>query len=222
MRKRATPREISAHARHRDSVETRATILKAAGQVYAEYGLAGARTEGIAAAAGVNKALLYYYFKSKEGLYQAVVGSQVREFQMQARGVLSAKGPAGPILLRYVSYHFDFMANHPNYPRIFQRMMMEGDPALERMIREHSIPLSKLLAALLERGMKSGEFRRLNKEHTIISVSGLTAHYFNIAPAFRVVTGQEPYSKANLATRKAEVLKFIRYALFRNPEAAEQ
>jgi TetR/AcrR family transcriptional regulator len=221
MLKRAIPREIPSHARHRDSVETRATILKAAEHIYADCGLAGARTEAIAAAAGVNKALLYYYFQSKEALYQAVVGSQVQDFQQQAREVLSGKGPAGPILLRYVSYHFDFIGTHPHYPRIFQRMMMEGDPALERMIREHSIPLKKLLVALLDRGMRSGEFRRLNKEHTIVSIAGLTAHYFNIAPAFRVVTGQDPYSKANLATRKAEVLKFIRYALFRDPEAAE-
>jgi TetR/AcrR family transcriptional regulator len=220
MAKRATQKQIPAHARHRDSVESRATILKAAERIYAEYGLAGARTEAIAAAAGVNKALLYYYFKSKEGLYQAVVGSQLQEFQKQAREVLSAKGPAGPILMRYVSYHFDFIGTHPNYPRIFQRMMMEGDRALERTIREHSIPLKKLLVAVLERGMRSGEFRRVDKGHTIVSIAGLAAHYFNIAPALRLVTGQDPYSKANLATRKAEVLKFIRYALFRNPEAA--
>ena len=222
MTKRANKEDLSAHAKHRDSVETRATILRAAEQVYAEHGLAGARIDAIAAAASVNKALLYYYFKSKEELYQAVVGSQVREFQQQAREVLSAKGPAGPILLRYVSYHFDFMATHPHYPRIFQRMMMEGDAALERMIREHSIPLAKRLQALLERGMKSGEFRRLNKGHTIVSIAGLTACYFNIAPAFQVVTGQDPYSKANLAMRKAEVLKFVRYALFSDPEAGEQ
>src|SRR5208283_5773 len=221
MAKRATQKEIPAHARHRDSVESRATILKAAERIYAECGLAGARTEAIAAAAGVNKALLYYYFKSKEGLYQAVVGSQLQEFQQQAREVLSARGPAAPILLRYVSYHFDFIGTHPNYPLIFQRMMMEGDRTLQRMVREHSIPLKKRLVALLERGMKSGEYRRMDKGHTIVSIAGLTAHYFNIAPAFRVITGQDPYSKVNLALRKAEVIKFIRHALFRNPEAAE-
>jgi TetR/AcrR family transcriptional regulator len=221
MAKGTAQKPISEHLRHRDSAETRATILKAAGQVYAEYGLAGARTDGIAAAAGVNKALLYYYFKSKEGLYQAVVGSQVQEFQKQACEILSEKGPAGPILLRYVSYHFDFIGTHPQYPRIFQRMMMEGDPGLERMIREYSVPLKKLLEALLERGMKAGEFRRLSKEHTLVSIAGLTAHYFNIAPAFRMITGQDPYSKANLAARKVEVLKFIRYALFRDPEGTE-
>ena len=214
-------RPIPDRARHHDSVETRAAILRAAERIYAEGGLAGARTEAIAAAARVNKALLYYYFKSKEGLYQAVVGSQVREFQRKAEEILSARGQAGSTLLRYVSYHFDFIGTHPHYPRIFQRMMMEGDRTLERMVREYSIPLSKLLVAVLERGMKAGEFRRLDKGHTIVSIAGMTAHYFNIAPAFRMITGQDPYSKPNLAMRKAEVLKFIRYALFRNPEAAE-
>jgi TetR/AcrR family transcriptional regulator len=189
--------------------------------MYAEYGLAGARTDAIAAAAGVNKALLYYYFKSKESLYEAVVGSQMQEFFNQAREVLSAKGPAGPILMRYVSNHFDFIGTHPNYPRIFQRMMMEGDRNLYRMIREYSLPLKKVFEALLDRGMKSGEFHVLDKEHTLVSISGLISHYFNIAPTFQAITGQNPYSKAKLATRKAEVLKFIRYALFRNPEASE-
>lgn len=215
------PAEISVHIRHRDSAETRAAILRAAGQVYAEHGLAGARTDGIAAAAGVNKALLYYYFKSKEGLYQAVVGDQLKDFSQQAREVLSAKGPAGPILLRYVSYHFDFIGTHPQYPRIFQRMMMEGDRVLERLAREHSLPLKKLLVDLLERGMSSGEFRRLDKEHTVLSIAGMIAHYFNIAPALRAITGRDPFSKTNLEARKAEVLKFIRYALFRDPEGTE-
>ena len=49
--------------------QTRARILDAAVREFSENGLAGARTEQIAEAAGVNKALLYYYFKSKEALY---------------------------------------------------------------------------------------------------------------------------------------------------------
>jgi TetR/AcrR family transcriptional regulator len=219
MAKRVPGQGTHGHAKHRDSAETKASILKAAERIYAEHGLAGARTDAIAAAAGVNKALLYYYFRSKEELYQAVVGSQLKEFQEQARKVLSAKGPAGPILLRYVSYHFDFIGTHPNYPRIFQRIMMEGDQALEQLIRQFSVPLKRLLLALLERGMQSGEFRCIDKGHAMISIAGLTVHYFNIAPAFRLITGQDPFSEANLAARKAEVLNFIRYALFHHPEA---
>jgi AcrR family transcriptional regulator len=218
--KRFVKRESPAHARQRDSIETRGAILRAAERIYADNGLAGARMEAIAAAASVNKALLYYYFKSKEDLYQAVIGSQLREFAKETEKVLSAKGPAAPILLRYVSYHFDFIGTHPYYPRIFQRMLMENDPTLGRIVREHSIPLMKMLRALLLRGIRSGEFRRLDPEHALVSIAGLTGHYFNIAPAIRAMTGRDPYDKANLARRKSEVLNFIRYALFRDPEAA--
>jgi TetR/AcrR family transcriptional regulator len=220
MRRRKINRGLN-RRHHHDSAATRAAIVKAAERIYAEYGLAGARVDAIAAAAGVNKALLYYYFRSKEDLCQAVVGTHLREFHRQAEKVLSAKGPAGPILLRYVSNHFDFIGTHPHFPRIFQRVMMGEERTLERMLREHSIPLLKMLLALVERGMRSGEFRRLDREHTIISLTGLTAHYFNVAPAFRMISGQDPFSKANLARRKAEVLKFIRHALFRHPEASE-
>ena len=53
--------------------ESRAAILRAAAQEFAEHGIAGARTDAIARAARVNKALLYYYFKDKETLYGAVL-----------------------------------------------------------------------------------------------------------------------------------------------------
>src|ERR1051325_924828 len=53
--------------------KTRAAILKAALKEFSEEGVSGARTDEIARRAGVNKALLYYYFKDKEGLYAAAL-----------------------------------------------------------------------------------------------------------------------------------------------------
>src|SRR6185369_3550193 len=73
---RAVPatRNIPAH-RSRNAEHSREAILKAAVREFAQEGVAGARTDEIARAAGVNKALLYYYFKDKEALYGAVVDS---------------------------------------------------------------------------------------------------------------------------------------------------
>ena len=59
--------------RSRNAEHSREAILKAAVREFAQEGVAGARTDEIAHAAGVNKALLYYYFKDKEGLYGAVL-----------------------------------------------------------------------------------------------------------------------------------------------------
>src|ERR1700735_5920987 len=91
------------------SAETRAAILSAAGRVFAKSGLAGARTDAIADAAGVNKALLYYYFKSKESLYEAVVEDHFSEFNRQALEVLAAPGTARGGVMRYVSPAFVFL-----------------------------------------------------------------------------------------------------------------
>ena len=66
---------------------TRSRILDAAVREFSENGLAGARTEQIAEIAGVNKALLYYYFKSKEALYRAALETVAqRVLEMQPGG----------------------------------------------------------------------------------------------------------------------------------------
>src|SRR5512141_1670303 len=86
---------------------SREAILLAAERIFAEAGLAGARTDAIAAAAGVNKALLYYYFKSKDDLYEAVLERHFRDFSLRAAEVLARKASARETLLEFVSMHFD-------------------------------------------------------------------------------------------------------------------
>ena len=160
MRSRTKHRQSGRQVR---SAETRAAILAAASGIFAKSGLAGARTEAIAAAAGVNKALLYYYFKSKESMYEAVIEEHFSEFNRQALEVLSAPGPARAILLRYVSLHFDFIsARHQSAP-LFQQLMMTGGKFLERLIHKYFAPRGEALGKLIERGMRSGEFRRADR-----------------------------------------------------------
>jgi len=206
--------------RQRSTAESRTSILEAAGRIFAGQGLSGARTDVIAAEAGVNKALLYYYFKNKEDIYWAVLDEEVTGFHLKALTLLSQEGPAAPTLLRYVSNHFDFICAHPHYPRLFQMMMMAGGRRCERLVAERIIPVAQKLDALLRRGIRSGELRPFDVGHTAVSLVALTVFYFNAAPIIRLVSGRDPFNTANLRKRKAEVLKFIRYALFTDPEAA--
>ncbi len=207
---------------HRNRAATQRTILKAAERIFAEVGLAGARTDAIAASAGVNKAMLYYYFKSKDGLYRAVLEANVEEFRRTSEEVLSGSGSPGRLLLQYVSNHFDFIGARPYYPRLFQRLVMAGDRSVEDIVRTHFIPLSGRLRELIERGTRSGELRQLDPRHAVISLIALTVFYFSIAPWVRKVGGADVFSREEQMRRKEEVLRFIRYALFRNPEAAER
>lgn len=205
--------------RGRRGQETRAAILRAAERIFAEAGLAGARTDAIAAQARVNKALLYYYFKSKEALFQAVLEDHLKEFSRRAMDALSTDGPAGHALLRYVSTHFNFISARPLYPALFHRLMLSGGKPFARLVKDNFLPLSRKLVGLIERGIREGEFRRVDSHHAAISIVALTVFYFSAAPVVRVLGKIDPYAMNQVARRKGEVLKFIRYGLFRDPEA---
>src|SRR5215468_924624 len=82
--------------------ESRAAILKAAVQEFAREGVAGARTDAIALSAGVNKALLYYYFKDKEALYQAVLDDVFSGVRAAIHEALSKDLPPRERLAAYI------------------------------------------------------------------------------------------------------------------------
>jgi TetR/AcrR family transcriptional regulator len=222
MHKAPNHKAAARYPRHHDSAATREAILEAAERIFGDEGLEGARTDAIAAAAGVNKALLYYYFRSKEGLYRAVLEGYLADFNRQALEVLTSQGSARSLLLRYINLHFDFIGAHRHHGPLFQRMLMEDQKSLVRLAQEYVLPRSKALVKVIERGMRSGEFRGMNSIHAAISLLSLIVFYFSSAPVLRAVSGMDAYAKANLARRREEVLKFVRYALFKDPESEVQ
>ena len=198
---------------------SRAAILAAAERLFANAGLDGARTEAIAADAGVNKAMLYYYFKSKEALYEAILEKHAREFYERAIAVLEPEGHARDTVLAYVGMSFDFIAARPYFPVLVQRLSMSGDRPFESLARKYSLPLTGRLTRVIRKGIRSGEFRRVDPEHTVILLAALTRFYFAVAPVVRALTRKDPYAKDNLRRLRRSVLEFIRHGLFRNPEA---
>src|SRR5277367_3059094 len=108
-------------------------ILAAAELQFAEQGMAGARTEEIATAARANKAMLYYYFGNKRRLHRAVLENILRQFRGRVLGTPKKNASASERFFSYISEYFDFLATHPNYPRLVQREAMEAGRGFEWM-----------------------------------------------------------------------------------------
>src|SRR3984885_3642636 len=100
--------------------ESRASILRAAVAEFAEHGIAGARTDAIARSAHVNKALLYYYFKDKDALYEAVLDHVFSGLRERVMPVLDSKLPPREKMLQYLGTYFDYIAANPRFPRVVQ------------------------------------------------------------------------------------------------------
>jgi TetR/AcrR family transcriptional regulator len=199
--------------------QSRAAILQAAVHEFAQEGVAGARTDAIARAARVNKALLYYYFKDKEALYGAVLDQVFGGLIASTGEALSRDLPPRQKIIAYAGAHFDYVASHPLYPRIVQGEMMGAGrgraPQLGRIVKQYFRPLFGRVSEVLREGEASGDFRAVDPLHFVPSMIAVIVFYFTSAPVTRLMTGKDPMSKERIAARRAAVLDFISAALFR-------
>jgi TetR/AcrR family transcriptional regulator len=197
--------------------ESRAAILKAAVGEFAREGVAGARTDAIARSAGVNKALLYYYFKDKEALYSAVLDEVFSGVRAAIHEALSQDLPPRRKLECYIRAHFDYIACHPPYHRLVHAEFLRAgrDPSrLQRVAQQYFRPIFSELSALLKEGEQACEFRPVNPLQFIPSMISVIVFYFTTAPIMKVITGFDPISPERLAERRAAVIDFISAALF--------
>src|SRR5271165_3693735 len=201
---------------------SRDAILKAALAEFAQEGLAGARVDAIAASAGVNKALLYYYFHDKESLYGAVLDRFFIHLTERVMNELDGAAPLGERLLRYTCAHFDCVAESPHYARLFQGELMSagrgGSPHLTRIAERYIRPIAMRVSELLGQGTASGEFRQVDPFQFAPSIAAINVHYFVIAPLARMLFDRDPYAPAAIRQRRAAVLDFVAAALFADRE----
>ena len=200
--------------------KTRAAILKAALEEFSHEGVTGARTEEIARRAGVNKALLYYYFKDKEGLYTAALEEVFSGLHEKVTSALSRTDlPPRERLLLYVRTHFDYIASAPVYPRLLQREFMRSagrtlSAAGSKIMEQHGKPLYNRMEKLIEEGIASGDFRRVNPVQTVTSILGTIVFYFISLPAQQIMLAGDPASPERIAQRRTAVVDFIGAAIF--------
>ena len=203
---------------------SRNAILKAALIEFAREGLAGARMDAIAEAAGVNKALLYYYFGDKDTLYGAILDRFFERLAARIIAVCDRPGSAGERFLSYALTHFDSIAESPYHAHIFMSELMSasrgGSPHLDRIFAKYMQPIGLRMLGLMQEGVKSGEFRAIDPNQFAPSAIGVIVHFFLTAPVRKkFAPGLDLSSPKFIQQRRAAVLDFIAAALFADRDA---
>ncbi len=109
-------------------------IIAAAREEYAKRGFSGARVEEIARRAGVNKQLLFYYYHSKRGLFQAVLGQAAGELEDALDALALPSGRPLDRLRRALEAQFDFLARHPELATLLTQSGGAFAPAIKRLV----------------------------------------------------------------------------------------
>lgn len=180
--------------RQRDADRSQGTILAAARDEFAEYGLGGARMDRIAGRAGLNKRLIYYYFEDKERLFQAVLEQAYKDIREQERKLNLLDLKPADALRRLVEFTWDYYLAHPEFLTLLNSANLHRARHIQgsKQARKMNSPLIEMLAEILERGRKEGSFRGgVDPLQLYVSIAGLSYFYLSNNHTLSAIFGRD-------------------------------
>lgn len=195
-------------------VDTKQRILKAATQVFAMKGKAGARMQEIADLAEANKAMIYYYYTSKDNLYETVLDAALGEtFGEMARAAMTEAGPEEKVK-RIIDTYVEFYIHRQDLFQLLLREIIDGGETLRRTVLRYKDVFDQqpeiLPAQVIQQGINAGVFRPLNAPHTLMSLMGMAIVYALGRPIIDVILGIEDAERMQfLAERRRQIADLL-------------
>ncbi len=196
----------------RDPVKNQQRILAAATAEFARSGLGGARVDRIAARAGANKRMLYYYYGNKEALFLAVMEAsyaRIRSAELSLN--LDAVAPEEGIR-RLVEFTWAYFLKHPEFLTLLNSENLHRARHIKRSknIPAMHSPFVATIEDLLKRGVKAGCFRSgVDAVQLYISIASLSSFYLGNRYTLSTVFERDLFSPKHRAARLAHMVEMI-------------
>ena len=189
-------------------------ILASAEQEFLTKGYDGARTTSIAQAAGVTHAMLHYYFRTKEQLFERIVDEK---FETMSHSMFAIMGdPSLPIVERIkggIEAHFDFIAANPLLPRFVINEIISRPERYKLLYKRVGAVIENVYCGLqfeIDRSAERGEIERVDVKMLFISILSLNIFTFIAYPFMEPLMGELMADREGfLAVRKAENIETI-------------
>lgn len=200
-----------------DHLTTEEAILAAARRVFVAKGLAGARMQDIANDAGINKALVHYYYRSKERLFERVFREELNRMHTNMSAILGADIPLFEKITRVIERDIEWLLEFPQLPLfILNEMSHNTDENFDpiRQMRTHKALFYETFAAQVQREVAQGNIRPISPEQLMMHIISMTMFPFIAAPIFKIIMDKtdDEYRNMMLA-RKREITQTLLAAL---------
>ncbi|GAB3628770.1 HTH-type transcriptional repressor NicS [Pandoraea terrae] len=144
-----------------DAEQTKRNILDIATHEFSTMGLSGARVDAIAERTHTTKRMIYYYFESKEKLYEAVLEKVYSDIRVLEQALnVDAMAPTEGVR-KLVEFSFDYHDKHRDFVRLVSIENIHQAKYAEQLasFKDRNAPIIATLESLLQRGAQTGEFR---------------------------------------------------------------
>ncbi|HPF11160.1 MAG TPA: TetR/AcrR family transcriptional regulator [Flavobacteriaceae bacterium] len=191
-------------------INTEEKILQAANNVFQAKGMAGARMQEIADKAGINKAMLHYYYRSKQRLFEAVFNKTFSLLAPQLNGILNDDSSVETKVRNFTSNYIGFVIKHPYLPNFIIQELNRNPKFLDTMKANISFPSTEKFKAQVQVEIDKGIIRPIEAEQLFINILSLNLFPFVASPLIKAFTNVDDKTyKILLEARKKEVSDFI-------------
>jgi TetR/AcrR family transcriptional regulator len=188
-----------------------AQILAAAKKIFIVKGMAGARMQDIADEAGINKALLHYYFSNKEKLFLVIFLEAANKLFPRVNEIFSADLPFFDKIRLFCEEYLTIIGENPYLP-MFVLNELHRNPAdfLGKIWKEKSRPNPSAFLAQMETEIRKGTIRNIGPLQLLINLLSLTIFPFVAKPMIQQTFGLDEWQfRATMEQRKKEIPEFI-------------
>ncbi|MDR2813507.1 MAG: TetR/AcrR family transcriptional regulator [Prevotellaceae bacterium] len=188
--------------------DTEQAILNAAEEVFLNKGFAMAKTVDIAKLAGVNQALLHYYFRTKDNLFEAVFAHKVQSVISTVFEVLGKDIPLMEKIRMQVELQFDFLLSNPKVPFLIISEIARVPQRVEnikQVVGKHVQQIIEKLQAELDEAHREGKIRKISALNLLVNMLSQNVLLFLVYPIFQSFTNMSDSDlKKFIANRKQE------------------
>ena len=163
-------------------------ILEGALDVFSQTGFAGATLDAIAAAAGLSKPNVLYYFASKEAIHQALL-TRLLETWLEPLDALDPQGDPVEEILSYVRRKIVLARDYPRESRLFANEILQGAPRILPYLEGELNAQVAAKCAVLQGWMDEGRIASMLPQHLIFAIWSTTQHYADFDVQVRAVLG---------------------------------
>ncbi|CAM4098103.1 TetR/AcrR family transcriptional regulator [Flavobacterium antarcticum] len=189
---------------------TEEEILNAAKEVFQQKGMAGARMQEIADKAKINKALLHYYYRSKQLLFEAVFKNAFRLLAPQIGKVLNDDTELFDKIRNFTDSYVSFVIKHPYLPNFVIQELNSNPEFVLKLRAEASFPSTEKFKQQVLEAIETGLIKPIDADQLLINIISLNIFPFIGTPLLMALINVDKIKYDQLLqNRKTEAADFI-------------